>query len=175
MVNMLYGDPYKFSIFIENVIEWNSKESSIHNGVLLFCIDGHAFPSQISTSTFEVDVLRLRDSLENIPINKKLINVEKHVAFIEMYKATFSEDYEMDIENEYFISPPTLSDYDYYIFAVSDGENVRITASKLDYIKTESTHNLNDINIIEAYIKHDDLNNLVSCLNDIIQKNYSNY
>ena len=49
---------------------------------------------------------------------------------------------------------------------VSSGDKIRIlAASKLQYIKEESTHNLQDINVAEAYISKEELARMVEKLN----------
>ena len=49
----------------------------------------------------------------------------------------------------------------YYVFAVSDGTNIRILASKLKYIKKYSNHKLKNINVNEAIISMKELNDII--------------
>ncbi len=52
-------------------------------------------------------------------------------------------------------------DNQYYVFAVSDGTNIRILASKLKYIKKYSNHKLKNINVNEAIISMKELNDII--------------
>ncbi len=45
---MILGDPYKFSIFIQTIKEWNY-DDTFNSGVLLFCVNGDIFPKEIHT------------------------------------------------------------------------------------------------------------------------------
>ena len=46
MVVMILGNPYKFSVFISTIKEWNI-DNEFCNGVLLFCIEGNIFPKKL--------------------------------------------------------------------------------------------------------------------------------
>lgn len=58
---------------------------------------------------------------------------------------------------------------------VSNGERISIlTASELQYIKEESTHNLQDIDVVETYILKEELEIIIEKINLFemqIQKN----
>ena len=49
---MILGNPYKFSVFISTIKEWNI-DNEFCNGVLLFCIEGNIFPKKIVTATLK--------------------------------------------------------------------------------------------------------------------------
>lgn len=54
---------------------------------------------------------------------------------------------------------------DCYVFMVSNGDKIRIlAASELQYIKEESTHNLQDINIAETYLSKEEFESMVEKL-----------
>jgi len=165
---MIIGNPYKFSIFIRAIKEWNAGESVWCNGVLLFCIDGVLFPKYVTTATLNSEIRPLKEKLENLTIEVKLYEMEKGKAFIKMYNTTFPEwdpqwDNESEICNDYryFISPTILSDFNCHIYAVSNGSQIRILAAELNYIIEESTHNLNDFKISETFITNDELNQII--------------
>ena len=52
---MILGNPYKFSVFISTIKEWNI-DNEFCNGVLLFCIDGNIFPKKIVTATLKCEI-----------------------------------------------------------------------------------------------------------------------
>lgn len=156
---MIIGDPYQFSIFVEVIDKWNSENTWI-NGVLLFSIDGELFPKQIVTATLNSEILPLKEILMKIKVNKELYDMEKEEAFIEMHNVTYPVS-DVDNDYRYHISPPTLSDYCCVAFAVSNGEKIRFMAAKLDYIMEESAYDLNNIDISEAFITNDELEEII--------------
>ena len=154
---MIFGNPFYFSIIAEVIEEWNNEKAPFYNGVLLICVDGALFPKQVINATLSYDISELQNNLLNIAISNELFNMEKGTAFVEMYNRTFPSDINVDNDYQYLISTPALSDYHYLVFAVSNGKQTRVFASKLDYIKNESTHNLNNIDISESLIANDEL------------------
>ena len=164
---MLVGNPYQFAVIAKIVSDWNQNDiTPFYNGVLLICIDGQLFPKHISTATLGVDIPYLEKALSNIAINGGLFKMVKEKAFLEIYKATFPslEDIECGVNENYryCLSPQSLSDCDCIIFAVSDGKQVRILAADLKYVKEESTHDLNNIDIIETFIMPEEIEK-ISC------------
>lgn len=160
---MIIGDPYKFSIFIKTIKEWNIDETFC-NGVLLFCVDGNIFPKEIVNATLKCEVPPLKEKLKNLTIDESLYNMQKDKAFIEMYNVTIPED--IDVYNDYRfdISPLSFSDCHCFVFAVSNGEKVRIMAAKLNYIMMDSRHELTDADISETFITVNELNEITSKL-----------
>ncbi len=160
---MILGNPYKFAIIIQTIKQWNENESTDNpfcNGVLLFCIDGNIYTEKIITATLKTEVNVLLENLHTIYVNKEIYPMKKEKAFKKSYHIIFSEE---DANNSYRfdISPYCFLDSQYYIFAVSDGNNIRILASKLKYIKKYSTHKLKNINISEAIISMKELNDII--------------
>jgi uncharacterized DUF497 family protein len=90
----------------------------------------------------------------------------KKEAFFEMYNLTYPDD--LSIENDYRfdLTPTTLSDNDYFIFAVRNNENIRIIATKAPYNKEKSRHEFNNLNICEVYITLYELNYIISKIQD---------
>jgi len=103
-----------------------------------------------------------------LTINMGLYNMKKEKAFIEMYNLRFPECVDIAEDYQYDISPMILSDYNYCVFAVSDGNKIRIMAAKLDYSISGSKHNLNDIEISEAIITDNELREIISGLDTIL-------
>ena len=160
---MILGNPYKFAIIIQIIKQWNKEESADNpfcNGVLLFCIDGNIYTEEILTATLKTEVYMLLENLHNISVDKKIYHMKKEKAFKKMYHLIFSEEYK-DIKYYFNISPYCFLDNQYYVFAVSDGTNIRILASKLKYIKKYSNHKLKNINVNEAIISMKELNDII--------------
>ena len=90
---MIIGDPYKFAIDMQKIEEWNySGDNTFLNGVLLFFIDGAIFPTEIRTATLISELEPLKNVLENPIIDKRLFNMEKGDAYMELYDLTFPEN-----------------------------------------------------------------------------------
>lgn len=160
---MILGNPYKFSIFINTIKEWNVDETFC-NGVLLFCIDGNLFPKEIVTASLTCEIPPLKEKLMHLTINEKLYNMSTDKAFIEIYNSTFPEDVNV-VNNDCFdITPLSFSDCNCYVFAVSNGKKVRIMAAKLNYIVSDSRHELNKINISETYLSMTELDEIIKNL-----------
>lgn len=156
---MILGDPYKFSIIIDTIKDWNI-DDAFSNGVLLFCIDGNFFPKEVATATLKCEVQLLEENFKNLTVDERLYSMQKDKAFVEIYNMTFP----LDTDNDYRfdISPQSFSDNDCYVFAISNGEQVRIMASKLNYIIEDSRHELKDISVSEAFIDISELNKMMS-------------
>lgn len=160
---MVLGDPYKFSIVVSEVAEWNAGDSSFHNGILLFCIAGMLYPQEIETVTLGYEIDQLKRVLAKPTINEKIYNMDKEEAYVEMYNTTYPPDYK-DNDYRYYISPQIFSDRNYCVFMVSNGHDVRIMAAKLEYIIDKSRHKLKDIDIHETFISEEELHEMVSRL-----------
>lgn len=158
---MMIGNPYKFSIIINTIDEWNI-DDAFCNGVLVICVDGNFFPNEVLNATLRCEIPILKENLRNITIDKNLYNLPKNEAFVEIYNKTFPSD--IDIANDYRfdITPHSLSDKDYFVFAISNGDNVRILACKLNYAIEDSEHDLKSINVSEAFVDIVELNKIIS-------------
>ena len=160
---MILGNPYKFSVFISTIKEWNI-DNEFCNGVLLFCIDGNIFPKKIVTATLKYEIQLLKEKLRNLITNESLYNMQRDKAFAEIYNITFPEDISIDNDYRFDITPESFADENCYVFAVSNGKEVRIMATKLNYIVEESRHELSNVDISETFIEIEDLNQIISQL-----------
>jgi len=131
----------------------------------LFCFDGEIFPKQVVTATLNYEINTLKDALTNITVNEELFDLEIERAFVSIYKTTFPEDYS-DNDYRYDVSPTSFSDIGCFAFAVSNGHQTRIMAAKLNYIISDSKHDLNSLKISEAIISNDELHEIVLKLED---------
>lgn len=166
MVIMVLGDPAYFSIFCEIIKEWNV-DDTFGNGILLFCLNGKLYPPEIVNATLKCEVRHLREKLRNIAQDEQMYSMEKEKAFIEMFNVTFPdflEDESCNNDYRFEISPYALEDYHCFAFAVSNGKSVRILAAKLNYNKEVSRHELNNIEVNEVYISHEELERIASGL-----------
>ena len=160
---MILGNPYKFSVFISTIKEWNI-DNEFCNGVLLFCIEGNIFPKKIVTATLKYEIQLLKEKLRNLITNGSLYNMQRDKAFAEIYNITFPEDISIDNDYRFDITPESFADENCYVFAVSNGKEVRIMATKLNYIVEESRHELSNVDISETFIEIEDLNQIISQL-----------
>lgn len=167
---MLIGNPFQFSILINAVREWSDCDE-INNGVMIITVDGFMFPAnEVLNICLDCEVAELIDNLKRIPINKEIFNMKnKESAFVEIYHLVYFNHNDPDndsIEEDwrYRIAPMEFFDKDLIVFAVSDGENVRILASKLKYVKKNSCHRLENITVREAYVPRDDINMMITRL-----------
>ena len=160
---MILGNPYKFSVFISTIKEWNI-DNEFCNGVLLFCIEGNIFPKKIVTATLKNEIQLLKEKLRNLITNESLYNMQRDKAFAEIYNITFPEDISIDNDYRFDITPESFADENCYVFAVSNGKEVRIMATKLNYIVEESRHELSNVDISETFIEIEDLNQIISQL-----------
>lgn len=160
---MIIGDPYQFAVFYEIVKEWNV-DDCFNNGILYLYVDGISFPQKTITATLKIEIPELRDNLSNLVVDSELYNMEKEHAFITMYNLLNPQNDDEDNDYRFEISTVSLSDNNCFIFAVSDGRNVRIMADKLEYIKEESRHNLKKLNIKEIYISQENIDEIISKL-----------
>lgn len=161
---MVIGDPYIFSIMIDVVDKWNV-DRTFNNGLLFMSINGSLISSKITTTTLNAEVFQLIQTLKNPMVNEDIFHMEKKEAFISIYKLTFPNEYDVDNDYSYDITPHEFSDNNCFVFMVSDGEKIRIlAASELQYIKEESTHNLQDLNVIETYISYEELEEIIERL-----------
>ncbi len=168
---MIIGDPYKFSIMLDMVEEWNI-DSSFYNGILFFSIDGDLFPKEILTSTLKCEIPILLNRLKNITINNTIFNMQKEEAFLYIYNVTFPEDVNEENDYKYDVSPQEFSDYDYFVFAVGNGKDIRILAAKLNYRTNASHHELKDIDVKETFIDGKELCEIILALENWIDKIY---
>lgn len=160
---MILGNPYKFSVFTSTIKEWNI-DNVFCNGVLIFCIDGNIFPKTIVTATLKCEIPLLKEKLRNLITNERLYNMQRDKAFAEIYNITFPEDISIDNDYRFDITPELFADENCYVFAVSNGKEVRIMAAKLNYIVEESRHELSNVDISETFIEIEDLNRIMSQL-----------
>ena len=163
---MILGDPYKFAILIDPVESWNT-DDTFCNGLLFLCVNGNIYPKGIETATLQHEIELLKDNLSKLATDKRLYDLPPQQAFVEIYNITFPENVDIDNDYRFDINPTSLADNDCFVFAVSDGANVRILASKLDYEPENSRHKLQGISVDEAIISVAELKEIISSLDNL--------
>lgn len=162
---MVIGDPYVFSIIIEVVDEWNENKV-FNNGLLFMSINGILFLPKILNASLNCELSQLIERMKCPKINEDTFQMEKKEAFVHIYNLTYPNDWDADYDYSYIITPNEFEDNNCFVFMVSNGEKIRIlAASELQYIKEESTHNLQDIDVAEAYISKEELERIIEKLN----------
>lgn len=158
---MILGDPYKFAVCFQTIPEWN-KDDTFRNGVLLFFIDGEIFPpKELVNATLSFEINYLQQRLNKIAKDRKIYAMNKEQAFSEMYEQSFQM---IEPPNYFDIHPVIFGDFHCFVFAVSNGENVRILASQPSYSKEEGHHILEDIPIAETFVSQKYLLDIASGL-----------
>ena len=148
---MLLGDPYKFSISFDEIQSWNI-DDTFSNGVLLLYVSGDIYPKEIVT---------LKRKLSDITVDKNLFKMGKEDAFREIYNITYPKDIDLCNDYRFDISPSILVDNNCFLFAVSDGANIRVLASKMQYIIEESRHNLSNVIVSESVLSAEEINEII--------------
>ncbi|MDE5620604.1 MAG: immunity 42 family protein [Ruminococcus sp.] len=159
---MIIGNPDCFAVIVDVVESWNV-DKSFQNGILFLAISAEIFPKEIQSATLSYEFAELTESLKNIPVGKEIFSMPNEKAYNELYNLVYPDDWDIDSDYRYMISTPSFYDKNYLVFAVSNGEKIRILAARPDYCKEESICILENVKITETFID-------VSELNDIIDK-----
>lgn len=157
---MIIGNPYVFAITVDTVNAWNDDES-FNNGLLFVDINGIRFPKNIISATLNTELYELVQKLENVKENKSIYKMKKEEAFIWIYRTTFPENYDIDNNYSYNLTPFVLEDNNCFVFMVGNGKEIRFLASELKYIVEESVHNLEGLEVVETYISVEKLQEMV--------------
>lgn len=150
---MVIGNPNSFSIIFEVIDEWNNPYTSFNNGILLMTVGGTFFPREVQVSTLSRELWLLSSQLKKIVIQKELFCMSKESAFSIIYDLVHPKDIDDVYNYNYSITPESFSDKHYYVFAVGDGEKVRILAcNKLSYNADESRHSFDNLIVWESTV-----------------------
>lgn len=162
---MIIGDPFSFAIVLDVAKNWND-DDSFGNGILFFCVDSELYPNVVISTTLKSEIPRLKGHLENIVVNQRIYNLPKNEAYNEMYNITFPNDFSTNNNYMFIISTQSQIDNDCLVFAVSDGNNIRILAAKLNYCKELSAHMLTNAQISEIYVNNSQMKDMLRKLSD---------
>jgi len=175
---MIIGDPYKFAILFQRVDAWN-RDLTDNNGAFALCIDGKLFPkfpNDIINTIIPRSVYDIKDSLENIPVNEEIFDMNKKEAFSILNELVYPEfdDEKSDEENKdndfrYELSVECLNDRGGKYFAVKKDGKMRILAANLDYNYEESNYIFDGVTITEVILEKDYINKIINQLEEAIQ------
>lgn len=127
---MIIGDPYRFAFLLERIPQW---ESSHFNGLMFLLVNDNIYPKEVRTTTLCCELPELLDAqsaLRNPVIDTALFRMETAECFRRIAEAVYPEDYEIDNDYRYLIPFQEINDSGFCVFAVSDGESVRILVGK---------------------------------------------
>lgn len=175
-IGMVFGDPNNFGILIEKISIW-SAENGYENGLFHFCIDGELYPPRAKVASLGSDVFYLSDdnALISLPVENEIFSMDKKEAFFSMLRLMLPDlaDPEVDVDESfvssylYQASTPNLEEDSCYVFAVSNGQDVRILGAKLsELIENEAGEyfweDKRDIQVKEAIINKSELISIVN-------------
>lgn len=157
---LILGNPDTFSILIEIIDEWN-EDDTFNNGLLFFSIGGLLFPNKVFSATLSYELSNLVEQLEGVTMNRELYSMPSKEAFVHFYNKTFPCDSEQENDYSFDITPSIFSDNNYFVFAVSNGEFVRVLASELQYNTNSLRHVLEEFSLNEVIIPQDELSKII--------------
>ncbi|WP_373203788.1 immunity 42 family protein [Citrobacter amalonaticus] len=167
---MIFGDPYRFAIWIEYVPQWGD---SIKNGFFYFFLNGSMYPNDIRTSTLFVDyddVIDSENALIAMPSDDKIFNASTDKAFEYLYKMAYPqptpEDEYPDGICKFNASPTIILESGACFFAVSNKNFVRILGGKVSELVSHGERRVwQDIAhpiIEDITIEKNEINNIIS-------------
>lgn len=108
---MIFVDPCRFGIWVECIPPW----SQIYkNGFFYFFVNGNMYPSDIRTSTLDVDFNDITDgenALTSLPCDDGIFNASKEDAFNYLFRLAYPEATQEDecpVENFDFCASITI-------------------------------------------------------------------
>jgi len=170
---MIFGDPYRFAIWIECIPQWSESHK---NGFFYFFINGHMYPEDIRTSTLYVDVYDVIDeknALRSFPCNDKIFKAPAIEAFNALFKLTYPESTQDDEYPEqvfdFCASPTIVNDSGAYFFAIANEISVRIVGGKItklvDGVGGRVWEDIDQPLIEDITIPKNEINEIITSLN----------
>lgn len=128
----------------------------------MFFVDGFILPgTELINVTLSCAIQEMKEKMENVPINSDLYRLPKNLAFEKIYDIVYTEE-----DYRYELSPQELGDRNCFIFAVGNGEAVRILAGEMHYDKETSRHDFHTVSIKETAISCDEFHAVADRLSD---------
>ncbi len=158
---MIVGDPNAFAILCETVDDWNA-DDTFCNGLLTLFVNGDVYPQEVVSATLRHEVPCLAQSLGSIAVDERLYAMAPQDAFAEIYEATFPENFDVDNDYRFEVSPPSLSDNGCHVFAVSDGVSARVLAARLGYAAECGARATQGIVVSEAFVPLGDMERIAA-------------
>lgn len=134
---MIFGDPYRFAIWVECIPQWSD---SYKNGLFYFLVNGNLYPDDVRASTLCVDLYDVTDdnnALISLPCNDEIFNAPKNEAFDILFKLAYPESTDDEYPEQLFdfcVSPTIINESGAYFFAVSNENFVRIVGGKVAHL-----------------------------------------
>lgn len=160
---MLIGNPDTFAIWFDSVPMWNDT-AIFDNGLLVLWVNGNYYPKEIVTATLRREIPLLAQKLAHLPVEAALYHLPAKEAFRQMYKRTFPDDWMVDNDYRFDVTPDALADSNCFIFTVSNGETVRILADVLPYQIDEGQHNLHALQPSETVLPLAEMDDILADL-----------
>lgn len=171
---MVFGDPYRFAIWIEHIPQWGE---SIKNGFFYFFINGNMYPDDIRTSTLFVDcddVIDPENALVALPCNDEIFNASTDKAFETLYKMAnpqpTPEDEYPDGIYDFNASSTIINESGACFFAVSNKDFVRILGGKVselvDFGERRVWKNITQPVIEDIIIEKAEIKKIISSLRE---------
>ena len=142
---MIFGDPYRFAVWVEYIPQWSN--DSFKNGFFGFFINGNRYPHDARTSTLFVDiddVLDEHNALNSWPENAEIFALPAKAAFKHLLQLAWPEPTEEDDYPEgvtdYTIPVTIVNESGAYFFAVANPSSVRIIGGTISQL-VENKHN----------------------------------
>ncbi len=123
---MIFGDPLKFAISVEEVSSWTV--GSFSNGILSFIVGGRRF----SSSSYNVELGSEISSLNHLkclaisPENQKIYAMDTIKAFDVLENITYPQSLEVDNDYSYLISTIGLIDCGYHFYLLNGKTDARL-------------------------------------------------
>lgn len=172
---MIIGDPYKFAVMFDIVKEWNVSLSD-ENGFFALCIDGKLFPNIVINACVFSSVYDVIESLNSIPVNEEIYEMEKEKAFMSLYELVYPDfDNDRDNDYRYLISTSDLTDLRYLVFAVEGKGKIKLFATKTEYNFEEERDIFDNLEITEIILEKDEINRIIIQLEEIMQSHDFSY
>ena len=116
---MIFGDPFKFAFFIDEVPEWSS--SDFDNGFFAISVDGILYPPDIRCFTLNVILHQIFSDISpfiTLPESEMLFNDCSEIAFEKLQNITFPENLDVDNDYTYRMQITEFEDAGYVLFVV---------------------------------------------------------
>lgn len=166
---MIVGDPYKFSVMVDRVKEWNVTEED-KNGYLNLAINGILVSYETINANLLTALYDIKEALKKIPFNDHIFSLKSVNAINELYELVYPSDEKVDNEYDYLLSVTELVDAGIFVFAVKQNNEIRIISGKGKYDFENSNRIFNSSEINEIIINNIELDQIIREIELILSK-----
>lgn len=151
---MLLGDTSKIAVLYDVVEEWS--DETWKNGLFNIIISDEYVMNEVLVSTINSELLFLSRKLEKIKKDTFIFSLNKEEAFEKIYLKVYPNDINKDNDYSYCLTPNEFKDYE--IFAVTDGNKIRILYGQVTFDGLDFNYsNAKGVIIKEIFIENDDI------------------